>query len=78
LAEIFGDKASHFPPGCCLLVERKRMDDWQLLEHYAHEHAEEAFRTLVERYAGMVYHAALRQTGNPHTAEEVAQLALLF
>ncbi|HEX4119800.1 MAG TPA: hypothetical protein VH619_04155 [Verrucomicrobiae bacterium] len=54
------------------------MDDWQLLEHYAHEHAEEAFRTLVERYAGMVYHAALRQTGNPHTAEEVAQLALLF
>jgi len=49
------------------------MDDWKLLNDYAMKNSEEAFRTLVERYAGMVYHAALRQTGNPHAAEDVAQ-----
>ncbi len=49
------------------------MDDWQLLTEYAMNGSEEAFRSLVERYAGMVYHAALRQLGNSHAAEEVAQ-----
>ncbi len=49
------------------------MDDWQLLQNYWTEKSETAFHALVERYAGMVYQAALRQTGNPHAAEEVAQ-----
>jgi len=49
------------------------MDDWQLLHDYATRNSEEAFRVLVDRYAGLVYHAALRQAGNPHTAEEVTQ-----
>jgi RNA polymerase sigma factor (sigma-70 family) len=49
------------------------MDDWKLLNDYATKNSEEAFRALVELYAGMVYHAALRQTGNPHAAEDVAQ-----
>ncbi len=49
------------------------MDDWQLLQNYAGKNSEEAFRALVERYAGMVYHAALRQTGNSHAAEDAAQ-----
>src|SRR5579859_5541770 len=53
------------------------MDDWQLLEEYATRNSEEAFRTLVERYAGTVYHAALRQLGNPHAAEEVAQAVFI-
>ncbi len=53
------------------------MDDWQLLNQYATERSEEAFRALVERYAGMVYQAALRQTGNPHAAEEVAQVVFI-
>lgn len=49
------------------------MDDWKLLNDYATKNSEEAFRALVDRYAGMVYHAALRQTGHPHAAEDVAQ-----
>src|ERR1019366_3148895 len=53
------------------------MDDWQLLRDYAVNNSEEAFRALVKRYAGMVYHAALRQTGNPHAAEEVAQVVFI-
>ena len=53
------------------------MDDWQLLKRYAVERSEEAFRALVERYAGLVYQAALRQTGNLHAAEEVAQVVFI-
>jgi RNA polymerase sigma factor (sigma-70 family) len=53
------------------------MDDWQLLKNYAAQHSEEAFRALVERYSGMVYHAALRQTGNPDSAEEAAQVVFI-
>ncbi len=53
------------------------MDDWQLLKNYATNHSEEAFRALVSRYSGMVYHAALRQTGNPHAAEEIAQIVFI-
>lgn len=53
------------------------MDDWQLLREYATRNSEEAFRALVDRYAGLVYHAALRQAGNPHTAEEVTQAVFI-
>jgi RNA polymerase sigma factor (sigma-70 family) len=53
------------------------MDDWQLLKDYAAKNSEEAFRALVERYAGMVYHAALRQTSDPHSAEEAAQVVFI-
>ena len=53
------------------------MDDWQLLNDYATRNSEEAFRALADRYAGMVYHAALRQTGNPHTAEEITQAVFI-
>jgi uncharacterized protein (TIGR03435 family) len=49
------------------------MDDWQLLNEYATRQSETAFRTLVDRYSAMVYHAALRQVGNPHAAEEITQ-----
>ncbi len=49
------------------------MDDWQLLNEYATRSSEDAFRTLVDRYAAMVYHAALRQVGNPQAAQEVTQ-----
>lgn len=53
------------------------MDDWQLLSEYADRNSEEAFRALVDRYAGMVYHAARRQVGNPDLAEEVAQAVFI-
>jgi RNA polymerase sigma factor (sigma-70 family) len=72
------EKVSHSSRGCCLLVEKNAtMDDWQLLKDYAVNHSDEAFRALVQRYSGMVYHAALRQTGNPHAAEEVAQVVFI-
>jgi RNA polymerase sigma factor (sigma-70 family) len=44
-----------------------------LLNEYATANSEESFRALVDRHAGMVYHAALRQTNDPHLAEEVTQ-----
>ena len=53
------------------------MDDWQLLRDYAQRNSEEAFRVLVDRYAGLVYHAALRQAGNPETAQDVAQAVFI-
>lgn len=37
------------------------------------EGAAPAFAALTERYAGLVYSAALRRTGSPEVAEEVAQ-----
>src|SRR4051794_21715501 len=48
-------------------------DDWKLLQAYAAEGSEDAFRTVVDNYVGLVYSAALRQTRNPHLAEEVTQ-----
>ena len=55
----------------------RQMDDWQLLSDYASRDSEEAFRTLVDRYAGLVYHGALRQAGNPHTAQDVTQAVFI-
>jgi len=47
------------------------MDDHELLRRYAEEASDDAFRSLVERHAGLVYGAALRQLGRTHQAEEV-------
>lgn len=51
--------------------------DLQLLEDYARDNSEEAFRELVQRYLNLVFSAALRQVRNIHLAEEVAQCAFL-
>ncbi|HVT29959.1 MAG TPA: sigma-70 family RNA polymerase sigma factor [Lacipirellulaceae bacterium] len=51
--------------------------DWQLLEDYARRNSEDAFRRIVDRYGGLVYHAALRQAGRAHVAEEVAQAVFI-
>ncbi len=71
-------KSVTFPAGL-LFTNGKHMsmDDWELLKNYSTRRSEEAFRALVERHAGMVYHAALRQTGNPHAAEEIAQVVFI-
>lgn len=47
--------------------------DHQLLTAYARGGSEAAFTELVHRHAGMVRAAALRQTRNPHLADEVTQ-----
>jgi RNA polymerase sigma factor (sigma-70 family) len=49
------------------------MDDMALLREYAARNSELAFEALVSRRIGFVYSAAMRQVGDPHLAEEVAQ-----
>src|SRR5688572_26756083 len=54
------------------------MDDWQLLQDYVERDSETAFRTLVNRYVNLVYSVALRQVGDAHLAEEVAQAVFIL
>lgn len=48
-------------------------DDRQLLQEYAENQSQEAFRELVERHLAMVYAAACRTTGDQHLAKDIAQ-----
>jgi len=48
--------------------------DSELLRRYAEHGSEEAFRELVQKRMGLVYGSALRQLGNVHAAQEVAQV----
>ncbi len=48
-------------------------DDATLLRRYAEEGSEVAFTELVRRHVDLVYGAALRRTGDPHRAADVAQ-----
>jgi RNA polymerase sigma factor (sigma-70 family) len=52
-------------------------DEWQLLNDYVTRNSDEAFRALVDRYGGMVYHAALRRLGSPQTAQDVTQAVFI-
>lgn len=50
------------------------IDDTELLRRYARERSDDAFATLVQRKAGLVYSAALRQVGGDVLlAQDVAQ-----
>jgi RNA polymerase sigma factor (sigma-70 family) len=49
------------------------MDDWPLLQDYVGRNSEAAFRTLVNRYLGLVHAAASRQVQESQLAEEVTQ-----
>ncbi len=62
-------------PGSVIRCKRDstRMTDFELLNEYASRRSEQAFGTLVERYANLVFSAALRQVRNPHDAEEISQ-----
>src|SRR3954464_5152589 len=48
-------------------------DDAILLRRYLEEGSEEAFTALVQNHLDLVYGAALRRTGDPHRAADVAQ-----
>lgn len=52
--------------------------DAQLLRDFAASGAEEAFTELVRRHAGLVRAAALRQTNDPHLADEVTQAVFVL
>lgn len=49
------------------------LDDAELLTRYAQARDEAAFAGLVRRYLALVYHAARRQVGDTHRAEEITQ-----
>jgi RNA polymerase sigma factor (sigma-70 family) len=51
-------------------------DDTELLRAFVHEGSQQAFAALARKYAGLLYHAALRLTGRPDLTEEAAQNAL--
>ena len=54
------------------------LDDITLLRAYAQKHSETAFATLVKRHLNLVYSTALRSTGAPHAAEEIAQVVFIL
>jgi RNA polymerase sigma factor (sigma-70 family) len=54
------------------------MDDWNLLDAYARNGSEPAFRQLVERHLGLVHTAALRQVHDPGLAEDIAQAVFVL
>jgi RNA polymerase sigma factor (sigma-70 family) len=49
------------------------LDDIELLGRFVEQNSEADFAALVRRHVNLVYSAALRQTRNPHAAEEVTQ-----
>jgi RNA polymerase sigma factor (sigma-70 family) len=53
------------------------VDDRQLLQAYARHRDADAFAALVRRYAGLVYSAAMRVTGNAADAEDVVQTCFM-
>jgi RNA polymerase sigma factor (sigma-70 family) len=63
--------------GCSIMNDCLDMDDRELLTEYATRTSEDAFRMLVGRHAGFVYHTALRQVGNHHQAEEITQAVFI-
>src|ERR1022692_942990 len=52
--------------------------DMELVREYAARHSEQAFETLVSRHLSLVYSSALRQTRNPHLAQEIAQAVFII
>ena len=53
-------------------------DDGVLLRQYAENHSDEAFAALVARHVNLVYSVAVRCVGDPHQAEEVAQVVFIL
>jgi RNA polymerase sigma factor (sigma-70 family) len=53
-------------------------DDSALLRQYAENNSDEAFAALVTRHINLVYSVALRQTCNPHAAEEITQAVFII
>jgi RNA polymerase sigma factor (sigma-70 family) len=53
-------------------------EDSRLLREFADRQSDAAFSKLVQRHVNLVYSVVLRQTGNPHHAEEITQAVFLL
>jgi len=53
-------------------------EDMALVREFAARQSEPAFASLVERHLGLVHSAAVRQTGDPHLAEEITQAVFIL
>lgn len=56
----------------------QELDDIALLRQYTEQNSEEAFAALVSRHVNKVYSVALRNTRNPHSAEEITQAVFVL
>src|ERR1035438_7828183 len=54
------------------------LNDHELLDEFARGESEAAFAELARRHVNLVYSAALRFSGNPHHAEEIAQAVFII
>jgi RNA polymerase sigma factor (sigma-70 family) len=54
------------------------MDDLELLWEYARSGSHELFARVAQRYVDLIYSAALRQTRDPHVADDVVQAVLII
>jgi RNA polymerase sigma factor (sigma-70 family) len=55
-----------------------KSDDMALVREFAASQSEPAFAALVQRHLGLVHSAALRQVGDAHLAEEIAQAVFII
>lgn len=53
------------------------LPDHELLDRYVRHHSESAFAELVRRHLPLVYSAAVRVTGDPESAQDIAQVVFL-
>src|SRR5450432_118952 len=53
-------------------------DDLTLLREFARNNSETAFAEIVSRHINLVYSLALRQTRDPHLAEEITQAVFII
>ncbi len=66
-----------FRDGVHVLI-KMMAEDMELVREYAARQSEKAFETLVSRHIHLVYSVALRQTSDPHLAEEVTQSVFIL
>src|SRR5688572_20297130 len=55
----------------------REIQDTELLQSFVRDASQRAFSSLARRYAGLVFHVAMRSSGSAELAEEAAQNAFL-